>query len=454
MVMTRARRAAAEMPTGERSPRRAEHVARLAVVQEVRLRQRRGPHGEAEWLRLSSQRAGFAPAEASARHAGSGSRWRRRLQVRVLLRSLFLPEGYPDSVSDDYLGFQVWDTIQAMCSYLRGMLCTQAFLVGAGVGKESASATSAAVQWFFKDGLGMLGGMLFAWSRATNFGTDVKKWRFFADCINDVGLTIDMVAPLFPSVFLLLASLGSVCRAMCGVAAGSTRAALSTHFARRSNVSDISAKEGIQETAVTLCGLVLGIWVANALEHQQLASWLIFVSLTALHVFANYRALAALKLRSLNRQRASLVIDEFLRTGKVSSPAQVAARERIFWFGAMAAGGSRIELGASLDALAVASPAELSRAASQALEPDAYVLAPARQNAGSLAVALREGASSRAVLGALFHAMALQTRGASAASDTGQLASEFAALWAELPERGWDAEQVYLEEGEWRFEWD
>jgi hypothetical protein len=48
------------------------------------------------------------------------------------------------------------------------------------------------------------------------------------------------------------ANIGSVCRSLCGVSAGATRAALMGHFARTDNVADISAKEGIQETAGTL----------------------------------------------------------------------------------------------------------------------------------------------------------------------------------------------------------
>lgn len=50
-------------------------------------------------------------------------------------KSFFLPIGYPHTVTEDYLEFQIYDTIQAMCSYLRGILCTQAILVGVGVGK-------------------------------------------------------------------------------------------------------------------------------------------------------------------------------------------------------------------------------------------------------------------------------------------------------------------------------
>lgn len=48
-------------------------------------------------------------------------------------RETFLPVGYPGSVADEYITYQLWDTVQAMCSYLRGVLCTQALLEGIGV---------------------------------------------------------------------------------------------------------------------------------------------------------------------------------------------------------------------------------------------------------------------------------------------------------------------------------
>jgi hypothetical protein len=41
-------------------------------------------------------------------------------------KTFFLPEGYPQSVTPDYLPFQMWDTLQAVSSYLRGIMCVQA----------------------------------------------------------------------------------------------------------------------------------------------------------------------------------------------------------------------------------------------------------------------------------------------------------------------------------------
>ena len=71
--------------------------------------------------------------------------------------SAFMPVGYPSSVAPEYFEFQCWDTTQAMCSYLRGILATQAILQGVGVGNREATALAATLQWILRDGVSMLG---------------------------------------------------------------------------------------------------------------------------------------------------------------------------------------------------------------------------------------------------------------------------------------------------------
>ena len=46
-------------------------------------------------------------------------------KIGIFLKNAFLPQGYPDSVSDDYLSYQVWDTVQAFASSISGSLATQ-----------------------------------------------------------------------------------------------------------------------------------------------------------------------------------------------------------------------------------------------------------------------------------------------------------------------------------------
>ena len=88
-----------------------------------------------------------------------------------------------------------------MCSYLRGVLATHALMKGLGVGSAEKTALGATLQWVLRDGAGMLGGLAFTTLASTDFDTNVKTWRLFADGINDVALTLDLAAPLFPAEY-------------------------------------------------------------------------------------------------------------------------------------------------------------------------------------------------------------------------------------------------------------
>ena len=80
----------------------------------------------------------------------------------------------------------------------------------AGVHSAEATPLAAALQWVFRDGAGMLGGLVFAWWGGPRFDADVKTWRLFADLSVDAAMVIEMFAPWFPSLFFPLICLASV----------------------------------------------------------------------------------------------------------------------------------------------------------------------------------------------------------------------------------------------------
>jgi hypothetical protein len=65
-------------------------------------------------------------------------RWRPQQLLQTparVVQELFLPIGFPSSVNQGYLEYQFYDSLQGLCSYLRGVLCTAKVLQAAGVGK-------------------------------------------------------------------------------------------------------------------------------------------------------------------------------------------------------------------------------------------------------------------------------------------------------------------------------
>jgi hypothetical protein len=165
------------------------------------------------------------------------------------------------------------------------MLSTQALLSAIGVGEKSATVIGATFQWFLRDFTGMLGGILFTFYQGSNLDSNAKMWRLVADLMNDIGMLMDLLSPLFPSAFIVVVCLGSLSRSFTGVASGATRAALTQHFALQDNAADISAKEGSQETMATMMGMSLGMLLARFTSGNPMAIWLSFLSLTVFHMY-------------------------------------------------------------------------------------------------------------------------------------------------------------------------
>ncbi|XP_050502873.1 RUS family member 1 [Diabrotica virgifera virgifera] len=248
--------------------------------------------------------------------------------VTNFIREIFLPVGYPESVSEDYWNYQVWDTAQAFCSTIIGAFTTRSILKGVGVGNQEANALSAAVTWILKDGMGMIGRIVFAWWKGSFLDTDCKKWRFFADILNDAAMCIELCLPYFSNYSMELLCVTSSMKSIVGVAGGATRASITHHQAIKDNMAEISAKDGTQETLVNLVGSILSIYLLNVFTDTT-SEWLLIFTLMFLHLLTNYWAVKSLVFRTFNEQRLTLVLKSYFSIGTVLSPAKINESERI-----------------------------------------------------------------------------------------------------------------------------
>lgn len=251
--------------------------------------------------------------------------------VRNFFMSVFLPQGYPDSVSKDYLPYQLWDSIQAFASSITGTLSTHAVLKGAGVGDESATPMAATITWLLKDGTGMVGRILFAWMNGSNLDCDPKKWRLFADFLNDIAIFIDLLSPSMKSIFTFVMCISALSKSLVGVAGGATRAALTQHQALRNNMADVSAKDGSQETLVNLSALICSLMIMPVVSGNQMLIWTLFLLFTTIHLFANYKAVSAVVMDTFNIERFQIAVNLYISLKyKSMSIQEVNKRESVF----------------------------------------------------------------------------------------------------------------------------
>ena len=232
---------------------------------------------------------------------------------KIFLRT-FLPIGYPNSVRKEYLQYQIWDSLQGLCSYLRSVLTTQSILIGAGVGSTNKTALAATLVWIMKDGMGMLASLLFAYYYSDYFEVNSKEFRLLADFVNNIALILNLCISLYPQQFLLLSCMSAICSSLCGLIAGATKAHISAHFAVDGHLADVTAKESTQETAVTLCGLVLGYILAKLIGDDKSLTWIAFIILLVIHQYANYILVRVLILDTLNPQRCWILMKLSIKT--------------------------------------------------------------------------------------------------------------------------------------------
>ena len=277
--------------------------------------------------------------------------------VQSALRSTFLPSIPNSSTSKNilsssgYLQYILFDNVQDLCTSLRSVLATQRILEGVGVGRADATALSATLNFLIRDGCGMLASLLFTSYASKSFGRNVKRWKYFADVMVDIGITLEIVAPSVLSSpalsrwFLPLICLGNVCKALCGVAAGATGGEFQLYWSNTlfgtqdgSGISEVTAKSGAQRTVMGGVGLVMAGLLAKCLGRGDVGMvlWIsLYCALTSIHLMANRWSLKIIAFDWLNSWRLHFIVDQFLNSkltgSKLSTPKELSKIEPLLF---------------------------------------------------------------------------------------------------------------------------
>ncbi|KNA22411.1 hypothetical protein SOVF_034290 isoform B [Spinacia oleracea] len=412
-----------------------------------------------EWAGSSSSKLSITATISSTPNISIRRFDSRFKLVRRQILSAFVPEGFPSSVTPDYVPFQIWDSLQGLSTYIRMMLSTQALLSAIGVGEKSATVIGATFQWFLRDLTGMLGGILFTFYQGSNLDSNAKMWRLVADLMNDLGMLMDLISPLFPSAFVFILCLGSLSRSFTGVASGATRAALTQHFALQDNAADISAKEGSQETVATMAGMALGMFLAHVTRGHSMAIWFSFLCLTMVHIYANYKAVRCLSLKALNGERSSLLLQHFMKTGQVLSPEKVSMEEHVLplWLNPWSSKKfkclhSRINLGVKVSSLNHAAMTDLFFCAGSYYKKAKYLLL---EKNGMISIIIHKDSTPVDILQSYIHALVMANLSNKSKSGHVESFSWMDKCYEDFIKKssGWKTERLLSHSVVWRASW-
>ncbi|VAH49868.1 unnamed protein product [Triticum turgidum subsp. durum] len=220
----------------------------------------------------------------------------------------FFPSGYPYSVNEGYLTYTKFRSLQHFSSAMLHVLSTQ----------------------ILKDGM-QHAGKLICSGMGARMDSEPKSWRIFADVLYDFGTALDFISPLCPQLFLEVAGLGNFAKGMAVVAARATRLPIYSSFAKEGNLSDLFAKGEAISTLFNVMGIGAGIGLSSTVCSTTQGKLIIGPLLSAVHIWGVMQEMRATPINTLNPQRTAMVVADFIKSGKVSSPAELRYREDLLF---------------------------------------------------------------------------------------------------------------------------
>ncbi|GMH02343.1 hypothetical protein Nepgr_004182 [Nepenthes gracilis] len=266
----------------------------------------------------------------------------------------FFPAGYPYSVNEGYLRYTQFRALQHFSSAALSVLSTQSLLFAAGLRPTPAQAT--VVSWILKDGMEHAGKLICS-NLGARMDSEPKRWRILADVLYDLGTGLEVLSPLCPHLFLEVAGLGNFAKGMAVVAARATRLPLYSSFAKEGNLSDLFAKGEAISTLFNVLGIGAGIQLASTVCSSIPGKMIAGPLLSVIHIYGVVEEMRAVPVNTLNPQRTALIVADFLKTGNVSSPADLRYREDLLFPGRLIEDSGNVKVGRGLHK--VVKPSEL-----------------------------------------------------------------------------------------------
>ena len=274
-------------------------------------------------------------------------------QFRAQFKRIFLPDGFPNTVSRDYLPWLKWQMLSLFFRDVLEVLSAQSLLVAVGMDVNQANAAApvaGAAKWVLKDGTGGLATLALGALNTKKFDENPKFFWSTANSLEDVSRAMELLTPLFPLHFLLIAGTATFVRSAALTGRSSLiNGTFMTHFSRNENAGDIRTKLEVQGRWLQIAALPVGIAlfraVTNGLEldfatnslGQEMKGVTVGVatygSMLFAHSFCCYMAAKSLNFETLSRKRALIQAKTFVESnGKnVLSVEEVSDVEGVWW---------------------------------------------------------------------------------------------------------------------------
>jgi len=266
-----------------------------------------------------------------------GRKKRAFLRQLDAIRDSLVPQ--KSSVSSDYWDYAKYRFTQRMASSTMSVLATQQMLAAIGLGASRSIPAAAALNWVLKDGLGRLGKLSVATNFGRSFDSDVKRLRFSSSLVYTSAVFIETITPYFPKHFLAIATIANVGKSIGITSSNVVRPPIQKTFALEENLGEIAAKTSAQQVLADNIGLAIGVSVMRfqtkfvSLSLQRAVPLALFPLLACVDLFSIHKQLKSVQLRTVNKERAEIIAESFVRSNKksIATRFEVAEKERLLF---------------------------------------------------------------------------------------------------------------------------
>ncbi|KAI3946055.1 hypothetical protein MKX01_024811 [Papaver californicum] len=247
----------------------------------------------------------------------------------LAVRDFFIPQ----QVQENYMEYVKWKFLHGVFSSALRVLATQAMFRAIGFGYSKSLPSAAALNWVLKDGLGRLSRCIYTATLASAFDTNLKRVRFSTSIMFTLSIGVELLTPVFPRYFLLLATMANVAKQISLAGYLATGSAVHRSFAVAGNLGEVSAKAQIQTVCFDNIGLMLAA-LLNLLckNNERLLAGLPFVVypiFSAIDLLGIYQGLKHVHLQTLTKDRLEIILDRWIHLEHIPSPADVSKEEGI-----------------------------------------------------------------------------------------------------------------------------
>eukprot|EP00976_Prorocentrum_cordatum_P009264 184788-Prorocentrum_minimum.AAC.1 len=244
----------------------------------------------------------------------------------------FFPD--PKGVTPEYYLYCKWRFLQRIASSALSVMATQQMLMAVGLGAQRSLPTAAAINWVLKDGLGRIGKLSVATQFGRQFDADIKRFRFISSVIYDMSAGVEIMTPLFPKQFLLLATCANIGKSIGVTTANVVRAPIQVSFSLQSNLADIAARTSAQQVVSDNLGLAFAVALTAAVRNlpkvRTTIPFVLYPILSGIDLFCIHKELKCVQLKTMNKERGEIIAEHWLQHASAPNFAEVAKQEHLF----------------------------------------------------------------------------------------------------------------------------